>query len=106
MVLYKELRLWKQMWQLKDGMFRNQLPLKVLNFLLRPWFSRRKIWFFFDKIYKGGDSSEYLYRYSRQFRDGIHKYYLLDSSCPDYSRLQKEGLHPVRRGSLKHRLLF
>ena len=64
MVLYKELRLWKQMWQLKDGMFRDQLPLKVLNFLLRPWFSRRKIWFFFDKIYKGGDSSEYLYRYS------------------------------------------
>ena len=106
MVLYKELRLWKQMWQLKDGMFRDQLPLKVLNFLLRPWFSRRKIWFFFDKIYKGGDSSEYLYRYSRQFRDGIHKYYLLDPSCPDYSRLQKEGLHPVRRGSLKHRLLF
>lgn len=105
-ILYKELRLWKQMWSHKGGIFREQLPLKMLNFLLRPWFSRRKIWFFFDKIYKGGDSSEYLYRYSLQFKDGIHKYYLLDPSCPDYARLKKEGLHPVRRGSLKHRLLF
>ena len=105
-VLYKELRLWKQIWEGKNGLYREQLPLKILNFLLRPWFSRRTTWLFFDKIYKGGDSSEYLYRYASGQKDGIHKYYLLDLSCPDFARLRKEGYRPVRRGSLKHRLLF
>ena len=106
LILYKELRLWKQIWSKKGGVYRNQLPLKILNFLLRPWFSRQKIWLFFDKIYKGGDSSEYIYRYASQKKDGIRKYYLLDKNSADYARMKKEGFRPLIRGSLKHRLVF
>ena len=104
--LYHELRLWREIWLKKDGAYRPQLPLKILNFLLRPYFSRKRIWLFFDKIYKGGDSAEYLYRYCKKQKDGIKKYYLLDEQVPDYTRMKQEGLRPLKRGSLLHRLVF
>ena len=104
--LYHELRLWREIWLKKDGAYRPQLPLKILNFLLRPYFSRKRIWLFFDKIYKGGDSAEYLYRYCNKQKDGIKKYYLLDKQVPDYTRMKQEGLRPLKRGSLLHRLVF
>ncbi len=103
-VLKMELKLWRQMW--KKRSLRKYLLLKIPNFILRPWFHRQHIWLFMDKIYKGGDSSEYLYKYAVKQKDGIRKYYLLDPSSPDYSRMKKEGYHPLRRGSLKHRLIF
>lgn len=105
-VLKKELMLWKYMWKKKDGQFREQLPLKILNFILQPYYSNQKIWLFFDKIYKGGDSSEYIYKYAMQQDDGIKKYYLLDKKSADYKRMRKEGYRPLIRGSLKHRLAF
>jgi CDP-glycerol glycerophosphotransferase (TagB/SpsB family) len=105
-VLKKEVALWLQMWKKKDGFYRDQLPVKILNFLLRPYFSRQKIWLFLDKIYKGGDSSEYMYRYAKEQKDGIKKYYLLDKHSADYARMRKEGYRPLVRGSLKHRLVF
>lgn len=105
-VLKKEVALWLQMWKKKNGFYRHQLPTKIINFLLRPYFSRRKIWLFLDKIYKGGDSSEYMYRYCQKQNDGIRKYYLLDKSSADYARMRREGYKPLVRGTLKHRLIF
>ena len=106
LVLRKELCLWLQMWKKKGGAYRNELPLKILNFLLRPYFSRQKIWLFLDKIYKGADSSEYMYRYAVKQKDGIKKYYLLDKNSADYTRMRKEGYRPLVRDSLKHQLVF
>ena len=106
LVLKKELGLWLQMWKKKDGAYRDLIPLKVVNFLLRPCFKRQKIWLFLDKIYKGGDSSEYMYRYAEKQQDGIRKYYLLDESSTDYARMRREGYRPLKRGSLKHHLIF
>lgn len=105
-ILKKEVALWLQMWKKKNGFYRHQLPTKIINFLLRPYFSRRKIWLFLDKIYKGGDSSEYMYRYCQKQNDGIRKYYLLDKSSADYARMRREGYKPLVRGTLKHRLIF
>lgn len=105
-VLKKEIALWLQMWKKKDGFYRYQIPTKIINFILRPYFSRQKIWLFLDKIYKGGDSSEYIYRYAAKQKDGIKKYYLLDRSSADYARMKKEGYKPLTRGTLKHRLVF
>ncbi len=81
-------------------------------FLLRfAWvmthpFFRSEIWMFYDKIYKGGDSSEYLFRYASAQNDGIKKYYLLDKKTPDYLRLKSDGFKPLKRGSFLHRLIF
>jgi len=92
----------------------SSLKLHKLKFLLQrmawvvtsPYFKNRTIWFFYDKIYKGGDSAEYMYKYSLEQDDGIHKYYLIDRNAADYKRLRAEGYKPVKRGSFKHRLLF
>lgn len=105
-IVYKELRLWMQMFYADDGAARSQIRYRVLSFLLRPWFSRHKICLYMDKIYKGGDSSEYLYRYAVKQKDGIRKYYLLDKDSSDYARMKREGYKPLVRGSLKHRLIF
>ena len=90
-----------------------------------PYFSNKNIWMFFDKIYKGGDSAEYLYKYAEKIKSGEEKfdidkldkkaiqkklpdklYYLLDESASDYKRLKKEGFKPLKRGSFLHRLVF
>lgn len=105
-ILKKEFGLWLQMWKKKNGAFRDQIPLKIVNFLLRPYFRKQKIWLFLDKIYKGGDSSEYLYKYAEKQKDDIRKYYLLDETAADYARMKKEGYRPLKRGSLKHHLVF
>lgn len=82
------------------------LLLRMAWVVTRPYFKRKKIWLFFDKIYKGGDSAEYLYKYAEKQKDGIKKYYLIDKNVPDYKRLVKEGYKPLKRGSFLHRLVF
>ncbi|MCR5149167.1 MAG: CDP-glycerol glycerophosphotransferase family protein [Eubacterium sp.] len=74
----------------------------------RPVFKRKHIWMYFDKIYKGGDSSEYLYKYAERAKGDrkISNYYLLDKNVPDYKRLLSEGYKPLARKSIKHRLAF
>jgi len=81
-----------------------------------PYFGRKKIWLFFDKIYKGGDSSEYMYKYTCDMIEKAKKdstveapdkaYYLLDKTAADYKRLISEGYKPLKRGSFLHRLVF
>ena len=47
-----------------------------------------------DKLYKGGDSCEYLYRYSAKLEDGVTRYYVIDKKTPDYKKLIKDGYKP------------
>ena len=102
----KEIKLLKDMknkskWTKKYAMFR------ALYFICRPFMTRKPIWMYIDKIYKGGDSSEYLYKYAvAQNNKDIKHYYLIDKKSTDYKRLKKEGYKPLVRGSLKHRLVF
>ena len=104
---YRELRIWKQLLTHKPSKLKiSVMLLRMLYFITRPWYKRRRIWLFYDKIYKGGDSSEYLFHYARKQKDGIHMYYILDRSCPDWKRARREGFHPLRRGSIRHRLIF
>ena len=91
--------------------------LRAAWVVTRPYFKNKNIWMFFDKIYKAGDSSEYLYKYaSAQVQDKAGKenvqyypdklYYLVDEKTPDYKRLIEEGYTPLKRGSFLHRLVF
>ncbi len=91
--------------------------LRAAWVVTRPYFKNKNIWMFFDKIYKAGDSSEYLYKYaSAQIQDKAGKenakyypdklYYLVDEKTPDYKRLIEEGYKPLKRGSFLHRLVF
>lgn len=80
--------------------------LRLEYWLTRPFFKNKKIWLMYDKLYKGGDSCEYLYRYCADKKDGISRYYIIDKNTSDYKRLKKDGLKPVKNRSFKHKMLF
>lgn len=71
-----------------------------------PLYKNKKIWLMYDKLYKGGDSCEYLYRATAKLNDGITKYYIIDKNTSDYASLKKDGYKPIPTRSLRHRLAF
>ena len=79
---------------------------RIQYWLTRPFFKNKKIWLMYDKLYKGGDSCEYLYRYCADKKDGISRYYIIDKNTSDYKRLKADGLKPVKNRSFKHKMLF
>ena len=79
---------------------------RIQYWLTRPYFRRKRIWLMYDKLYKGGDSSEYLYRFCKGKKDGVTRYYIIDKNTSDYRQMKKDGLHPVKTGSLKHKMAF
>lgn len=82
------------------------LAIRKAYFFVKPFMKRRPIWMYLDKIYKAGDSAEYLYRYASRQDNNIQHYYLVDKKAADYARLKKDGFKPLVRGSIKHRLVF
>ncbi|MDO5410046.1 MAG: CDP-glycerol glycerophosphotransferase family protein [Lachnospiraceae bacterium] len=105
-VVKREVLLWLEM--LLSGKKRAWLfmAMRMAYFFMKPFWKRRPAWMYIDKIYKAGDSSEYLYRYACAQNDGIDHYYLVDKKCPDCKRLKRDGFKPLIRGSIKHRLMF
>lgn len=103
---YREMRIWMEWLRSSKRQSVYYVFLRMMYFLTRPYYGRKTIWLFLDKIYKGGDSSEYLYKYIEKQKDGICSYYLLDEKSADYKRMKREGYQPLKRGSLKHKLVF
>lgn len=79
---------------------------RIQYWLTRPFYKHKRIWLMYDKLYKGGDSCEYLYRYCKDKHDGVTRYYIIDKNTSDYKQMKKDGLHPVKTGSLKHKMAF
>lgn len=79
---------------------------RIQYWLTRPFFKNKKIWLMYDKLYKGGDSAEYLYRYCADKNDGIKRYYIIDGNTSDYKSLKEAGLKPVKNHSFKHKMIF
>lgn len=103
---YRQMRIFLQL--LESNKKRTFLVFlgRLAYWVTKPYFRNKKIWMFYDKIYKGGDSSEYLFKYASKQNDGIRKYYLIDKHVPDYKRLKKEGYKPLIRNSVMHKLVF
>ncbi len=83
-----------------------QWPFHQLCLASRLYFKNKRVWLMLDKLYKGGDSAEYFYRYSAKKDDGIIKYYLINEDTNDYKKLKEDGYEPLVNGSLKHKLVF
>lgn len=82
------------------------LLMRLAYWITRPFYVKKTIWMFYDKLYKGGDSSEYLYKYAMRQKDKIQKYYVLDKKSADYKRMRLEGYKPLKRNSPHHYLTF
>ncbi len=85
--------------------------LTVRNFILRfiywmihPIMKHKRIWIYYDKIYKGGDNAEYLYQYARKKQDDIQHYYIINKESVDYKRLKEENANILIFGTTKQRL--
>ena len=72
---------------------------RIEYWLTRPFYKNKRIWLMYDKLYKGGDSSEYMYRFCKDKKDGITRYYIIDKNTSDYRQMKQDGLHPVKTGS-------
>ena len=107
-VFIKEIKLWINMLSSLKKESLKFFLVRLAYWVMKPIWGRKPVWMYFDKIYKGGDSSEYLFKYACGKKDGIKHYYLVDKKCADYKRLKKEGYgrHLLKRKSIKHRLMF
>jgi hypothetical protein len=83
---------------------RRALLVRLAYWLTYPVYAGKPRWFFVDKVYKAGDSAEYLYRYALAQGDGIVKDYVIGESSDDYARMVADGLKPLKAGTLRHLL--
>lgn len=105
-VLKREVQFQLNLLRIKSKNSREALRLRWLYWITRPYFKKKKIWLMLDKLYKGGDSCEYLYRYSAKLNDGVTRYYLINKDTSDYKKLVKDGYKPLVPNTLKHKLVF
>jgi hypothetical protein len=78
---------------------------RIVYWLTYPLYAGKRRWFFVDKVYKAGDSAEYLYRYASEQDDGIVKDYVIDRESDDYARIVADGGHrPLLPGTMRHLL--
>lgn len=101
----RELALWWDMLKTGQKKVLKYIPVRLFM-LMKPLFKRKPIWLFIDKIYKGGDSSEYLWRYVKEHDRDVAAFYLLDQKSPDFKRMKDAGEKPLVRHSLAHRRAF
>lgn len=79
--------------------------LRSLYWITRPYFSRKRIWLTFDKLYKGGDNGEYFFKYANTIKDDVQVYYIISKDSPDCKRLlEYDKKHVLIHNSLKCKL--
>ncbi len=78
--------------------------LRIIYWIVHPFMKKKRIWIYFDKIYKAGDNAEYLYNYATKQNDGISHYYVINKNSFDYKRLKKENKNILIFGSTKLKL--
>ena len=78
--------------------------LRIIYWIMYPCMKKKRIWIYFDKIYKAGDNAEYLYNYAIKQNDGILHYYIINKESLDYKRLKKEKKKILIFGSTKLKL--
>lgn len=105
-VLKREVQFQLNLLRINSKKSKEALRLRWIYWLTRPYFRKKKIWLMLDKLYKGGDSCEYLYRYSAKKDDGISRYYLINKDTSDYKKLARDGYKPLVPNTLKHKLVF
>ena len=80
------------------------IALRTVYWLYYPMMKNKRIWIYFDKIYKAGDNAEYLYKYASKQNDNIKHYYVINKASNDYKRLKKEKANILIFGSKKLRI--
>ncbi len=80
--------------------------LRIAYWKNYPKYGKKRIWFTFDKLYKGGDCGEYFYKYVHDQSDDVQIEYLITEGVADDLRLQAEGYRPMHFGTKEHKIKF
>lgn len=65
---------------------------RALYFVTRPYFKRKNIWIFMDRVFEADDSAEILYEYTvKNGGSGITPIFTIKADAKDFTRLQKIG---------------
>lgn len=84
--------------------FKNLL-LRTAYWLGKPFYKRKRIWLYFDKLYKADDNGEFAINYSSKLKDGIDHYYVINKDSYDLQRLKKAGIKIIKFNSFHHKLM-
>ncbi len=95
----QELKYWKFLKETKAP--KRFQKLRKVYWLTRPYFKAKRIWIYYDKVFKAGDNADFAYAYAMKQNDGIEKYYFLDRHCADWDRLEKAGYKLLLPKTLK-----
>lgn len=105
----KELSYWGSMLKYGEEFHRSVkcIPLRLLYFLTRPYYSRQQIWITYDQLFKGGDNGEYFYRYVSERKDkgNVVIYYVANKNSREYKELNAKYKTVLAFNSLKHKLV-
>lgn len=82
------------------------LWLRVFYWLTKKKYSKKKVWIFYDKLYKAGDNAEYLFAYCYKHAKDADSYYMINADSGDYPRLRKKyGKNIIKFESFRQRLI-
>lgn len=79
--------------------------MRSLYWLTKPKYGKEKIWIYFDKLYKGGDNGEYMFRYAASQNDSVRHYYVINGDAPETKYLLRDRLPVLKHKSRKNKLL-
>lgn len=79
---------------------------RLIYVILFPFIKNRRIWLFTDRCDVAGDNAEYLFDYCIKQDDNVEKYFLINKSSEEYSRLSQKYENIVPFGSFKHKMLY
>lgn len=90
----------KGMWRVK------MVGNRLLYWVSKPFYSKKKIWITMDKLFKAGDNGEYFYDYVKKMKpEGVKIYYVVQKNSSDYKRLKKKYNTILEFNSIKHKMI-
>ncbi len=85
--------------------FETAIPIRLMYFLLYPFYKNKRIWFYMDFPTMADDNGMHLFKYSiKQNEKDLKKYFIIDKNTEYYEKMKKIG--PVLAyHSIKHRVI-
>lgn len=103
--LKQECRTLKNMLKNRVPGFETAIPIRLMYFLLYPFYRNKRIWFYMDFPTIADDNGMHLFKYSiEQKEKGIKKYFIIDKNTDSYRKMKNIG-PVIAYHSMKHRVL-
>ena len=90
----------------RPDFFMYSVFMRIIYFILYPFYRNRRIWLFNDRPEFADDNAKHLFKYSVAKNDGIKKYFVVKKNSESFAELKRIDKKIVPFNSLKHRVLY